>query len=86
LFRPRVKLTTVKKASRHRQRKTDYSFPKLIRIGNSVGLVISKPMLKSICWNKGDFIEYQYDDTKKVLFVRNLSAEQREYDALHGED
>ena len=61
-------------------------FPKIIKIGNSAGFVISKILLKSINWEKGDFIDYEYNGNKKKLIVRNFSAEQREHDAIYRED
>ena len=82
MFKPRLRLHTVKKASRKKpQKKT--SMPRLVTIGNSVGLVIGKALLESIGWEKGDIIEYWYNEPKKFLSVRNLSAEQREYDVIH---
>jgi len=82
LFKPRLRLHTVKKASRKKlQKKT--SMPRLVVIGNSVGLVIGKALLESIGWEKGDIIEYWYNDPEKLLSIRNLSAEQREYDVIH---
>ena len=82
MFKPRLRLLTVKKASRKKlQKKT--SMPRLVVIGNSVGLVIGKALLESIGWEKGDIIEYWYNDPEKLLSIRNLSAEQREYDVIH---
>ena len=82
MFKPRLRLHTVKKASRKKlQKKT--SMPRLVVIGNSVGLVIGKALLESIGWEKGDIIEYSYNDPEKSLSIRNLSAEQREYDVIH---
>jgi hypothetical protein len=82
LFKPRLRLLTVKKASRKKSQKK-ISMPRLVAIGNSVGLVIGKPLLESIGWEKGDIIEYWYNEPEKLLSIRNLSAEQREYDAIH---
>lgn len=84
MFKPRLKMLTAKKVRRNKQpHKRKFVFPRLIGIGNSVGIVISKPLLESIGWKKGDAIEYAYHDDRKILVVRNLSAEQREYDAIH---
>lgn len=83
-MRKKIRMDTVKKVPKNKTK--NCKMPKLIQIGNSVGLVISKIMLQSICWKKGDFVEYQYDGGKKRLTVRNFSAEQRDFDAIHGEN
>jgi len=83
LLRPRIKLVTVRKVSKKKKPKKVFRMPKFVGIGNSVGLVISKILLESIDWEKGDTIEYMYVDEEKQLVVRNYSAEQREYNALH---
>jgi len=79
-------LVTVKKVSKKKKLKRRFRMPKLVEIGNSVGLVISKPMLYSVDWKKGDTIEYVYIDEEKQLVVKNYSAEQREYNAIHKKD
>jgi len=84
LFKPRLKMVTpLRKSTRHKPPQKSYSMPKLITIGNSVGMVISKALLESIDWKKGDSIEYEYDDIEKRLVVRNLTAEQRDSNAVH---
>ena len=85
MYKPNFKLSA-KKSSHDLESQVKHKLPKLIQIGNSVGLVISKILLKSINWKKGDFVEYEYDGGKKRLTVRNLTAEQRDFDAIHGED
>jgi antitoxin component of MazEF toxin-antitoxin module len=85
-FRPRLKMVLKPRKSPKQTKtlaKTHNPLPRLITIGNSVGLVISKPMLQSIGWRKGDAIEYEFDDAEKRLVVRNLSAEQRDSNAVH---
>jgi hypothetical protein len=59
-----------------------YRLPKLIQIGNSLGVVIGHKLLSSIDWRKGDCIQYEYDDKEKVLTLRNFTAEGRE-NAIH---
>ena len=81
-MRPRIRMTTVKKASKKHKPK-NYKLPKLVQIGNSVGIVISKQLLRSICWKKGDKVDYGYSEEEQVLWIRNLSAKQSEYDALY---
>ena len=83
-MRQKIRMDTVKKVSKNKIK--NCKMPKLVQIGNSVGLVISKIMLQSICWKKGDRVEYGYSGEEKVLWIRNLSAEQREFNAIHGKD
>lgn len=83
MFKPRVRLHTVKKAFQKKPQQKKTSMPRLVTIGNSVGLIICKALLESIEWEKGDIIEYQYSDLEKILSIRNLSAEQREHNAIY---
>jgi hypothetical protein len=75
---------TSKKPFKPKATKT-YRLPKLIIIGNSVGFVIGSRLLRSMDWRIGDKIRYEYDDSEKVLKVRNFTAEEREYNAVHEE-
>jgi len=54
--------------------------PKIIEIGNSLGVVLRKFILDDIDWRKGDRVDFEYNSKEKVLKIRNYSAEQREYD------
>jgi hypothetical protein len=49
--------------------------PKLYIIGNSVGFVIGKALLKSIDWRKQDRISYRYEEGE--LRVVNYTAKMR---------
>ncbi|MFX1363161.1 MAG: hypothetical protein ACFE7A_06880 [Promethearchaeota archaeon] len=83
--KPKTKETKPKTTKPRTRKKPEKkaSMPRLVAIGNSVGLVIAKALLESIGWEKGDIIEYWYDEPEKLLSIRNLSAEQREYDVIH---
>ena len=56
-------------------------YPKIIKIGNSLGVVLRKFILDDIDWRRGDRVDFEYDPKEKVLKIRNYSAEQREYDS-----
>lgn len=76
-------VTSLRKTGRHKAPNKASPMLRLITIGNSVGLVISKALLRSINWKKGDAVEYEYDDAQKRLIVRNLTAEKRDSNAVH---
>ena len=64
-----------------RKKRNSDSMPKIIQIGNSLGIVLRSYILENLGWRKGDRIEFEYSDKDELLKVRNLSAEQREYNA-----
>ena len=50
---------------------------KLIQIGNSLGLVLPSPSLRSARWRKGDLLIVSYYAGKNEYVIRNLSSEIR---------
>jgi len=75
-MKPRLKMVNWRK-SRAKMPKRG-KMPKLIRIGCSVGLIISKAMLRNMGWEKGDYIAIDYLAKENELVIRNFTAQMRE--------
>lgn len=75
-MKPLVRMMTL----RNRVKKpTVHKMPKLITIGDSVGIVISKLMLNSIGWKKGDYISMEYNDEEDELRITNYTSNERRH-------